>query len=392
MQEIFPISQINGDQPTQGSIAIGTYTGKSLTGNLGVTADTVDGTATGVGCHAAIYLNAAGLVTLFDTDGMTVLGVGTADPGTHTITTSPLAEGEHVLTTTVTIGDAVSPPSAPVVIDVDTQPPSTRFDATVTVEGPRRATLWGTGADPGGVGAVNVAVPGRDLGDAAVSGDGTWSLSFTARRSFGTGIEATGVDAAGNQVPAPSSYDLDFGIKGQPYGITEDSSDPKTEAYEGTTVFEADGEDLYRDTDAARPKGNSAYTYTAGTFFDDKAHSAFEDVYNAGWDIRFQEQHNTDGTVATLGQADGITVPNIPDNTITANGEGDRFVFTPRAGRPPSPTSRRPARGTTSSPWWRHPVSPLAEVMRHITLMGGDAIIHFNPTSSIGLAGTSKYQ
>src|SRR5207237_542245 len=45
---------------------------------------------------------AGSTVTIYDTDGTTVLGTGVATGGNYTITTSALADGSHTLTATAT--------------------------------------------------------------------------------------------------------------------------------------------------------------------------------------------------------------------------------------------------------------------------------------------------
>ena len=333
-------------------------------------------------------------VTLYDTDGKTVLGTGAADAatGAYAITSASLGEGAHVLTTTETVGGREGIASAPLAIDVDTQGPVVAFDPNITVLGPYRAILSGTVADPSGVVSVDVRTAGRDGGSAAVSADGTWSIAFRAGRSFVTGIEATAVDAAGNQATAPSSYDLTFAIKGQPYRVTQDSYDPQTAGYTGSTYFKRDGGELYHSTFAPRPNGAGAYTYTGGSFFDDKAYAKFTDVYDADGTVKFQSQYNNDGTVTTSGQKGGITVPNIPNNTITANGVDDRFVFTPRAGKSVITDFQASGEGHDVIAFVGTDLSSLADVLRHTTMQGDDAVIHINPTASVELVGVSKEQ
>ena len=333
-------------------------------------------------------------VTLYDTDGKTVLGTGAADAatGAYAITSASLGEGAHVLTTTETVGGREGIASAPLAIDVDTQGPVVAFDPNITVLGPYRAILSGTVADPSGVVSVDVRTAGRDVGSAAVAADGTWNITFRTGRSFVTGIEATAVDAAGNQATAPSSYDLTFAIKGQPYRVTQDSYDPQTAAYTGSTYFKRDGGELYHSTFAPRPNGAGAYTYTGGSFFDDKAYAKFTDVYDADGTVKFQSQYNNDGTVTTSGQKDGITVPNIPNNTITANGVDDRFVFTPRAGQSVITDFQASGEGHDVIAFVGTDLSSLADVLRHTTMQGDDAVIHINPTASVELVGVSKEQ
>jgi uncharacterized repeat protein (TIGR02059 family) len=378
------IGTVSGTNPPADPTGTGLQTPATVEGTpVDSTTPTVSGTAT-----------PGSTVTLYDTDGRTVLGTGMADgeTGAYAITSTPLGEGTHVLTTTETIWGIQGIPSAPLAIDVDTEGPAIAFDPAVTVLGPFRAILSGTVADPSGVVSVDVRTAGRDVGSAAVSADGTWSIAFRTGRSFVTGIEATAVDAAGNQATAPSSYDLTFAIKGQPYRVTQDSYDPQTGSYTGSTYFKRDGGELYHSTFAPRPNGAGAYTYTGGSFFDDKAYQSFTDVYDADGTVKFESQYNTDGTVTTLGQKDGITVPNIRNNTITANGADDRFVFTPRAGQSVITDFQASGEGHDVIAFVGTDMSSLADVLRNTTMRGDDAVIHITPTASVELAGVSKEQ
>ena len=378
------IGTVTGANPPADPAGTGLQTPATVDGTpVDSATPTVSGTAT-----------PGSTVTLYDTDGTTVLGTGAADAGTgaYAITSTPLGEGTHVLTTTETVGGGEGIHSAPLTIDVDTQGPAIAFDPAVTVLGPFRAILSGTVADPSGIVSVDVRTAGRDVGSAAVSADGTWSIAVRAGRSFVTGIEATAVDAAGNQATAPSSYDLTFAIKGQPYRVTQDSYDPQSGSYTGSTYFKRDGGELYHSTFAPRPNGAGAYTYTGGSFFDDKTYGSFTDVYDADGTVKFQSQHNEDGTVATAGQKDGITVPNIPNNTITANGADDRFVFTPRAGQSVITDFQASGEGHDVIAFVGTELSSLADVLRNTTMRGDDAVIHITPTASVELAGVSKEQ
>src|SRR5205807_801756 len=68
-----------------------------VTGDLANGASTNDTTLTVSGTAEA-----GSTVTIYDTDGTTVLGTGVATGGNYTITTSALADGSHTLTATAT--------------------------------------------------------------------------------------------------------------------------------------------------------------------------------------------------------------------------------------------------------------------------------------------------
>lgn len=114
--------------------------------------------------------------------------------------TTPLPEGEHVITTRARDGAGrTSDLSAPVRVTVDTvgpraptldpQPPVTR-DNTPTVSGT---------AEPGTT--VEVSVDGRPVGTAMVNPDGTWTFDLPPQTDGPHTVTVVAVDPAGNRSP-----------------------------------------------------------------------------------------------------------------------------------------------------------------------------------------------
>ena len=153
------------------------------------------------------------LVTLYDTDGTTVLGTDTADAaGNWTITSSLLTAGDHTLTVTQTLAGTTSPPSAGLVVSIDTTaaapsgpdlvaasdlfaPPGTDADNITNDTTP---TVTGGGAEPGALVTLydtdGTTVLGTDTADAA----GNWTITSSPLTSGDHTLTVKQTDIAGN--------------------------------------------------------------------------------------------------------------------------------------------------------------------------------------------------
>jgi hypothetical protein len=158
-------------------------------------------------------------VILYDTDGATVLGVTTADgAGAWTITSSTLASGSHMLTVRQTdaAGNA-SVASAPLVVTVDTSPPTAAITSNVaSLKAGESATITFTfSEDPGAsFSPEDLVVTGGTLGEILGSGL-TRMASFTPASGINGGSASIALtaqsytDAAGN-AGAGASLTLPF--------------------------------------------------------------------------------------------------------------------------------------------------------------------------------------
>lgn len=154
-------------------------------------------------------------LTVYDTDGSTVIGTTTVGTGGawSLVPATPLALGAHTITATQQVGDAVSGPSnavpftvvdqtapaAPVITSPDDG--STTNDTTPTV--------LGTG-EPGAT--VEVTIDGDVIGTAPVSSGGEWTLDVPTPLADGSHTAtATQTDAAGNTSPVsdPVTFAID---------------------------------------------------------------------------------------------------------------------------------------------------------------------------------------
>jgi Ca2+-binding RTX toxin-like protein len=193
----YTLDTVRPNPPGALDMTTGTDTGASHTDNItSNTTPVVTGTA-----------EAGATVTLYDTDGVTVLGVATATGGNWSITTTALSEGTHTLTAkaTDTAGN-VSDASSGLTATIDTTPPTLAIttDASTLKIGETTTITFTFSEDPGAsFSSANVIVSGGTLG--ALSGSGlTRTATFTPTADLDSGAASVAVangsyiDAAGN--------------------------------------------------------------------------------------------------------------------------------------------------------------------------------------------------
>ena len=216
---------------------------------------------------------AGSTVTVYDTDGTTVLGTGVATGGAFTITTSVLGEGTHTLTARAT--DAAGNQGASSTafrVTIDTvapvAPSITAFsDDSGTVgdhlTNDRTLTLSGTAGAAGNT--VEIFQDGVSIGTTVADIDGNWSLADASSLVDGAyQFTARATDGAGNQGPLSAAFQvtIDATAPGAPtFGsVTDDvapviglvadngSSNDPTLSIDGTaelgstvTVYDTDG-------------------------------------------------------------------------------------------------------------------------------------------------------
>ncbi|MGE5492851.1 MAG: Ig-like domain-containing protein, partial [Actinomycetota bacterium] len=166
-----------------------------------ITTPTVTGTA-----------EAGSTVTLYDTDGTTVLGSAAADgSGRWSITASALSAGVHTLTARATDGAGnVSAASAGLAVTVDTAAPAITVAPLVT--GSTTPTLTGTANE----GTLAVTVGGATY--TVIPVNGAWQLDLTTavpasgRLALVPGnsytVSVAAIDAAGNASTASGKLDV----------------------------------------------------------------------------------------------------------------------------------------------------------------------------------------
>ena len=207
--------------PSAPDLLTGSDSGSSDTDNITkVATGTFSGTA-----------EAGASVTLYDSDGTTVLGTATATGGSWAITSSALGEGKHTLTAKATdAAGNTSPASTSLSVTVDTTAPTTTiaslafsddtgvsasdFNTTAAAQ-----TISGTTSANLAVGqSVEVSIDNGNTWASASSsvGANTWALAGVTLTGSDT-LKVRVTDAAGNTgTVASQAYVLDQATHGAP--------------------------------------------------------------------------------------------------------------------------------------------------------------------------------
>jgi hypothetical protein len=194
--DTFVVDTMPPDAPNAPALAVGSDTGADITDHI---TNSTSPTLTGLA-------EAKSLITLYDTDGISVLGTGTASAsGTYSITPdNALSVGVHDLTVTATnaAGNA-SPHSAAETITIDTLPPLMPVITTVSgviVDGGSLGPLVevdGT-AEPGSTVMLQLDGGSTDLGVATVGADGDYAIDSEALPAGAHMLSVVATDVAGN--------------------------------------------------------------------------------------------------------------------------------------------------------------------------------------------------
>jgi uncharacterized protein YbcV (DUF1398 family) len=187
------------------------HTAPSITGapDLATASDSGSSSSDDITNHTSVVVTGSAesgsTVTLYDTDGTTVLGTTTASGGTWSITTSTLAEGDHTLSAKAVdaAGNVASAPGT-LAMTVDTTAPSSVTLGTTTVTVPNA----GSGATIGTLSATDATTVtyslatgngtnDADNGSFAISGS-TLSVGGSALTAGTYHVYLAATDAAGN--------------------------------------------------------------------------------------------------------------------------------------------------------------------------------------------------
>ncbi len=195
--------------PSTPDMTAGTDSGTSNSDNItNITTPTFTGTA-----------ESGATVTLYDTDGTTVLGSGTATGGNYSITSTTLSVGSHTITTKTTdVAGNVGAASSGLTITIDTTSPTVAITSNVsTLKIGETATITFTFSEDPGSSFINgdINVSGGTL--SAISGTGlTRTATFTPTTNTNSGTAsitvggATYQDVAGNVGSAGTTPTLTF--------------------------------------------------------------------------------------------------------------------------------------------------------------------------------------
>ena len=182
---------------------------------------------------------AGSTVTVYDTDGTTVLGTGVATGGAFSITTSVLGEGVHTLTARATAAAGnQGPSSAAFRVTIDTSAPGAPSITAIAddsgtagdhVTNDQTLTLSGT-AEAGDT--VEIFQDGVSIGTTVAGVGGDWSLADVNLLADGTyQFTARATDGAGNQGAASAAFQvtIDTTAPGAPtFGSVTDNVAPVT--------------------------------------------------------------------------------------------------------------------------------------------------------------------
>ena len=170
-------------------------------------------TVTGSGAEAGAT------VTLYDTNGTTVLGTATADSsGNWSITSSTLSAGDHTLTTKVTdAAGNTSAASAGLTVTIDISAPSAPgapdlasgsdagTSSTDNITNATTPTITGSGAEAGATVTLYDTNGTTVLGTATADGSGNWSVTSSTLSAGDHTLSTKVIDAAGNTSAASAS-------------------------------------------------------------------------------------------------------------------------------------------------------------------------------------------
>jgi len=211
--------------------------------NTGSTADTITSNTTPTFTGTA---EAGASVTLYDTNGTTVLGTATADgSGNWSITSATLSEGAHTITAkaTDTAGN-VSVASSGLAVTIDTTAPAVPAVTGISSDNGANTTdgiTTDTTLVINGTGPANTSIEvfrgGVSIGTTTSDGTGAWSFDYTGTTlAVGSYLfSAKATDTAGNQSAASSDYTVQV-VTGPaaPTGLTI-STDSGSSSTDGIT-------------------------------------------------------------------------------------------------------------------------------------------------------------
>lgn len=191
----FTVDSVAPDQPLTPVLAAASDSGESHTDDLtNVRTPTVVGKA-----------EPGSTVTLYDSDGIAVLGTATADAqGNYSITAAALSDGGHALKVTATdAAGNVSPASQALTVIIDTAAPITPVIGTIDGVsnnsgslGPR-LDVTGT-TEPGALVTLHVDGDSGSMGQAYADAFGDFDISSDTLTGGSHTLTVTASDAAGN--------------------------------------------------------------------------------------------------------------------------------------------------------------------------------------------------
>lgn len=256
--------------PTGLDVLAGSDSGTSNTDNI-----TSNNTPTVSGAGA----EPGSTVTLYDTNGTTVLGTATADSsGNWSVTTSALADGTHTLTAKVTdTAGNVGAASSSLTVTIDSTAPvasGTPVLASGSDSGASNAdnitsdttpTITGSGAEAGATVTLYDTDGSTVLGTATADGSGNWSITSGALSEGAHTLTTKVTDTAGSTSVASAGL-----------AITVDTTAPTAITLSANSVMDvATGTNTAVATLSSTDTQSVSYTLEAGNGTNDAGNASF---------------------------------------------------------------------------------------------------------------------
>ena len=254
---------------------------------------------------------AGATVTLYDTDGTTVLGSTVATGGNWSISTSTLSEGQHTITAkAVDAAGNAGGASSGAVVTIDTTAP-----AAPSAPVPDAAITSDTTPTFGGTAAAGATVKLYDtdgttvLGSGTADGNGAWNITATSMGEGAHTVTAKATDVAGNTSTTSVSH-----------GVTIDtaapaaSSTPALDAASDTGASHSDGitADTTPTITGTAEAGATVKLYEGGTLLGSAV------ATGGAWSI----------TSSALGEGQHTVTTTVTDTAGNVSGASSGLTFT----------------------------------------------------------------
>jgi hypothetical protein len=163
--------------------------------------------------------------------------------------------------------------------------------------------------------------------DDMAPGSGEWDFDATLAKGSYDAFSAVATDAAGDTFSASANVMLQLGIRHQPYTAWETGLDALGRDI-SDLYTKANGEVYLGDYITYRANGGYTVEYSAGTFFDGLDYKFIKQIYSSDGTLQYQDYRNNDHTTTIVGSTSGAHILTQRNDTITAGGNNETFVFT----------------------------------------------------------------
>ena len=279
------------------------------------------------------------------------------------------------LTVLDVLGYTLNAPSSP------PSPPSLTFDSGVTFTSPNTAVLTGTVSDP--TATVGVYDGSTYVGNATVSGNGTWTLDATLSAGTHGPLTATATTGSGASASTSGTFTLQTGIKGQPYTTLEQDFDSAGNLT-GEIYDKRQGSVYLQDTVQTLANGNHVVDYQSGSFFNTKSYSETKDLLTSNYQLLTQTNFNKDGSHTIIGGGvSGLTIGSVKNDTMTGGGNNETFAFKPHPGQEIITDFNAVGPGHDTISLSSSQFANVAAILANTQTVGNDAVISLSRNDSV---------